>query len=252
MIRHEQWTVGERPSLDIRVPVGIIEVRVGDAGIVQLSLESAAAADFEITAVGDRVTVRHPSRWSMRGRSCRLQVTVPAGTDVSVDAASAEVRLTGHFGVVRAHTASGDIDVESALRLEVATASGDIAVGDIAGDAAVSSISGGCRVKRIGARLEATITSGDLRADRIEGDLKVGTTSGSTHIGHCGGSEIVIRSISGDVRLGLPTGIRVDADIATVSGRVHLPEPSPTPGERRPVCLKLKTVSGDIRIERST
>jgi len=91
-----------------------------------------------------------------------------------------------------------------------------------------------------------------LRADRIEGDLKVGTTSGSTHIGHCGGSEIVIRSISGDVRLGLPTGIRVDADIATVSGRAHLPEPSPTPGERRPVRLKLKTVSGDIRIERST
>ena len=252
MIRHEHWQVGERPSLDIGVPVGTIEVRVGDGGIVQLSLESAAAADFEIVANGDRISVRHPSRWSMRGRSCRLQVTVPAGTDVTVDAASAEVRLSGRLGVVRVRTASGDIDVECAARLEAATASGDVMVGDIEGDAAVGSISGGCTMKTVAGRLEANITSGTLRVDRCLGDLTVGTTSGSTRVGHCAGSDIVITSISGDVRLGLPTGIRVDADLATISGRAHLPDPSPSGGERRPVRLKVKTVSGDIRIERST
>ena len=62
MNRREQWSVGEHPALDLRVPVGVVEVHVGDAGILQVELESAAAADFEISKTGDRVAVRHPSR----------------------------------------------------------------------------------------------------------------------------------------------------------------------------------------------
>ena len=44
MNRREQWSVGEHPALDLRVPVGVVEVHVGDAGILQVELESAAAA----------------------------------------------------------------------------------------------------------------------------------------------------------------------------------------------------------------
>ena len=96
------------------------------------------------------------------------------------------------------------------------------------------------------------LASGELRVDRCDGDVSVKSTSGSTRIGHCDGSEISVRSISGDVRMGLPSGIRVEADISTVSGKASLPEPAaPTGGERRPVRLKLKTVSGDVRIVRS-
>ena len=72
-----------------------------------------------------------------------------------------------------------------------------------------------------------------------------------SRVGHCDGSDISVRSISGDVRLGLPSGIRVEADLSTVSGRAQLPEPAPTGGDRRPVRLMVKTVSGDIRLERS-
>ena len=61
-----------------------------------------------------------------------------------------------------------------------------------------------------------------------------------------------MRSISGDVRVGLPGGIRVEAEISTLSGRAVLPDPVPASdlGDRRPVRLQLKTVSGDIRLER--
>ncbi len=255
MNRHEQWSVGERPSLDIGVPVGLIDVRTGPAGEVKVDLESSAAADFEISCIGDRVTVRHPSRWSIRGRSCRLLVTVPAGTDVSVDAASAEVRLSGRLGAVRARTASGDVQVDGALRLEFITASGELSCNSVDGDATVTTISGDCSVNNVGGRFEATLTSGDLRVGTCGGDLTVASTSGSARVGHCGGSDIVLRSISGDLRLGLPSGVRVDADIATISGSAHLPEPAPStaPGvERRQVRLRLKTVSGDIRVDRST
>jgi hypothetical protein len=255
MNRHEQWSVGEQPSLDIGVPVGLVEVRTGDAGIIQLTLESAAAADFEISCIGDRVSVRHPSRWSMRGRNCRLVVTVPAGTDVTVDAASAEVRLSGRLGAVRVRTASGDVQIDGAQRLELSTASGEITCGTVDGDASINTISGDCSVNSVGGRFDATLTSGDLRVDTCGGDLTVASTSGSARVGHCGGSDIVLRSISGDLRLGLPSGVRVDADISTVSGSARLPEPPATAtaaeGDRRPVRLRLKTVSGDIRLERS-
>ena len=83
--------------------------------------------------------------------------------------------------------------------------------------------------------------------------MVVGSTSGDVRVNRCCGSDIAVRSISGDVRVGLPSGIRVEAEISTLSGRASLPEPAPSSdqGDRRPVRLHLKTVSGDIRVERT-
>jgi DUF4097 and DUF4098 domain-containing protein YvlB len=251
--RNERWEVGERPSLDIRVPVGTVEVHTGDAGIVQITIDANDVDEFEVLKSGDRISVRHPSRWGRRGRNTRLIAIVPVGTDVELSSTSGEVRLSGVLGVVRIHTASGDIEVGDASRLDITTASGDFSCGDVLGEAHISSISGSCTVHRVGGRLDATLTSGSLRIDNCDGDLGIVTTSGDVRIGRCAGSDIAVRSISGDVRLGLPSGIRVEADISTLSGQAKLPDPAPASdlGDRRPVRLQLKTVSGDIRIERT-
>lgn len=254
MSRNESWQVGERPSLDVRVPVGTIEVYTGDEGVVQLTIDSTDADDFEIYKNGDRVSVRHPSRWGRRGRHTRLVAHVPAGTDVEIGSSSGEVRMVGRFGVARVHTASGDIAVGDAAKLDVTTASGGFLCGDIAGDANITSVSGDCNVAHVGGRLDATLTSGDLRVEMCDGDLLIGSTSGDVRVGRCGGSDISVRSISGDVRVGLPSGIRVEAEISTLSGRAVLPDPVPASdaADRRPVRLQLKTVSGDIRVERTS
>ena len=167
---------------------------------------------------------------------------------------SGEVRLLGRLGVVRVHTASGDVEVGDAARIDVTTASGQFSCGEISGDANISSVSGDCTIRVVGGRLDATLTSGDLRVDDCNGDVTVGSTSGDVRVGRCGGSEIAVRSISGDLRIGLPSGIRVEAEISTLSGRATLPEAAPKSetGERRPVRLNLRTVSGDIRVERTS
>jgi hypothetical protein len=254
MSRNERWEVGQRPSLDVRVPVGTIEVFASDAGVVQLTIDAGDAEDFEVFNSGDRISVRHPSRWGRRGRNTRVVAHVPAGTDVELSSTSGEVRLVGRLGVVRVHTASGDVEVGDAVRLDVTTASGAVSCGDVSGDAHVSSISGDCTLHRIGGRLDAALTSGDLRIEVCAGDVGIVSTSGDVRLGHCDGGDIAVRSISGDVRLGLPSGIRVEAEISTLSGRATMPEPAPASdlGDRRPVRLQLKTVSGDIRIERTT
>jgi Putative adhesin len=253
MSRNERWEVGERPSLDVRVPVGTVEVFAGDAGALSLTIDASDADDFEIFKTGDRISVRHPSRWVRRGRNSRIVAHVPIGTDVELTSTSGEVRLVGTLGVVRVHTASGDIEVGDAARLDITSASGSLSCGDVSGEAHVSSISGDCTMHSVGGRLDATLTSGDLRLDVCNGDMTVVSTSGDIRIGRCGGSDIAVRSISGDVRLGLPSGIRVDADISTLSGRATLPDPVPSTdhADRRQVRLQLKTVSGDIRVERT-
>jgi hypothetical protein len=251
--RNEQWEVGERPSLDVRVPVGTVEVIAGAAGVMQLMIDASDVDEFEVFKTGDRVSVRYPSRWGHRGRRSRILAHVPVGTDVELSSTSGDVRLVGRLGVVRVHTASGDIEMGDAARLDVTTASGELSCGDVDGEATVLSVSGDCTVGRVGGRLDATVTSGDLRVGRCDGDLTVASTSGDVRIGRCAGSDIDVRSISGDVRVGLPAGIRVEAEISTLSGRATLPQPAPASDalDRRPVRLHLKSVSGDIRVERT-
>jgi DUF4097 and DUF4098 domain-containing protein YvlB len=254
MSRNERWEVGERPFLDVRVPVGTIEVYADEAGVIQLMIDASDVDEFEVFKTGDRVSVRHPSRWGRRSRHTRVVAHVPVGTDVALTSTSGDVRLVGRLGVVRLHTASGDIEMGDAARVDVTTASGEFSCGNVDGEATVSSVSGDCSLRRVGGRLDATVTSGDLRVDRCDGDLTIGSTSGDVRVGCCAGSDIAVRSISGDVRVGLPTGIRVEAEIATLSGRATLPEPAPASdaGDRRTVRLHLKSVSGDIRVERTT
>src|SRR5258705_5077933 len=105
MSRNESWQVGERSSLDIRVPVGTIEVYVGDTGVIQLTIDSTDADEFEIYKTGDRVSVRHPSRWGRRGRHTRIVAHVPVGADTEISSTSGEVRLVGQLCVVHVHTA---------------------------------------------------------------------------------------------------------------------------------------------------
>ncbi len=254
MSRNERWEVGERPFLDVRVPVGMIEIYAGDPGVVDLLVDAADADDFEIFKTGDRISVRHPSRWRMRGRSSRVVAHVPTDTDVEVSSASGEVRLIGRFGAVRLHSASGDIEVGDAARIDATTASGSLTCGAISGDANISSVSGDCSLRLVGARLEATLTSGALRVGECNGDVAVGSTTGDVRIAKCCGSDISVRSISGDVRVGLPSGIRVEAAVSTLSGRASMPKPATTSDgrDRRAVRLHLRTVSGDIRVERTT
>jgi DUF4097 and DUF4098 domain-containing protein YvlB len=254
MSRNERWDVGDRPFLDVRVPVGTIEIYSGDAGVVELLVDATDADDFEIFKTGDRISVRHPSRWRMRGRSSRVVAHVPVGTDVEVNSASGEIRLIGNLGALRLHTASGDIEVGDAGSINVTIASGGLTCGSISGDANISSVSGDCSVRLVGGRLEATLTSGDLRVLECDGDIAVGSTSGDVRIAQCCGSEISVRSISGDVRVGLPSGIRVEAEISTLSGRASVPQPASASDtrDRRAVRLNLRTVSGDIRVERTS
>ena len=83
--------------------------------------------------------------------------------------------------------------------------------------------------------------------------MQIGTASGNVVVDKCAGDMISIKTMSGNITLGLPTGIRVEPDISTMSGRVSLPDPASSSGneDRRVVRVRLNSMSGNIRIDRA-
>jgi DUF4097 and DUF4098 domain-containing protein YvlB len=265
-VRHEHFVVTGTAHLDIRTASGEITVRTGVVGEVRVTIEGADAEDFVVSQLGDTITIGHDSRWRIRSRSVRVAIETPPGSGVDLATATADVRLTGALGAARIKTATGDVSVDRADRLEISTASGDCRIGEIDDDARVNAVAGTCSGRGVGGRFSASTASGDIRIARVGGDVDVATTSGDIRIERCDGDDISIRSVSGDVSVGLPTGVRVDADLSTLSGRTTLPEPASSPaptspssaspsatsGEpRRPVRLRLRSVSGDLRVDRA-
>jgi DUF4097 and DUF4098 domain-containing protein YvlB len=255
MRRSERFTVGDRARVEIHIPTGTIEAREGGAGVVLIDIDSGDAEDLVVSQVGDTISVRHPERWGWRVRSARVVAVVPMGTEVELVSTSGDMRVSGSLGTARLRTTSGQIEVDTVARLELSSTSGDSRVREVLDDCTVTTVSGDCVITHVGGRLTSTHVSGDLRGSHIEGDLRVGTTSGDVRIERCDGDEVAMKTISGTLDLGLPTGIRVEADLSTLSGRATYPDagkPAPEPtGPRRTVRLAARSISGDITIRRA-
>ena len=252
MRRDERFTVGEMAQIDVQSGSGSVTVVAGEPGTVSVTLDGAGAADVEISQVGDLVTVRQPSRWMAR-RSVDVVAAVPRRCATSVTTASGDIRLRGELGAVRAKSSSGDVEVDAADRVEVGSASGTIRIERCHGSVAASTASGDVLIGRIGGSLDGSHASGDVRAEEVGGDVTVSTASGDVVIRRCLGDDVAVKTVSGDVTLGLPAGIRVHPNLSTLSGTTRLPSRAPggADGSRREVRLRVKTVSGDIRIDRA-
>lgn len=257
MRRDERYVVGERAHLDVSVAAGQLEVVASASTEIRVAVDGSNADELEITQIGDTVSIRESPRWLSRNRSIRMLVEVPARTPLTIKTGSADVVLRGPVGEVRCRTASGDVHADDVERIEVSTASGEVRVRSVSGDAEFSTASGDVAVTTVTGRLTAQLASGDLVADVVGAGLAIGTSSGDVRVGRCDGSDINVKTVSGDIVVGLPTGIRVEPDIATMSGKVSLPSGASPPREhadaasdRRSVRLRLRAVSGDIRIVR--
>ena len=191
------------------------------------------------------------------GGDFECRISCPVGTDLDFAGGSTDLRADGALGEVSVRTASGDIRVESASReLQAKTASGDISVDTIAAQASLATVSGEIDVERIDAPVTARSVSGRVTIASISAALGVSTTSGNIDLKAISGGDLRVKSVSGDVRIGVARGTRTWIDAASVSGRLESElgledkEPSSAAGEAV-VPLHVKTVSGDVSIVRA-
>ena len=277
---------GVRLYVENQVGLVTITARQTDRTIVSLEADTPDAeelverATVECRPSGGRhlVSVKIPHGHGLRflrRNAVTVRVEVPEGGQVGVITASADIEINGSVGEADVTTGSGDVSADDVAGDVMAkTASGNVTVGTVGGDIRASTASGDLRCSSVGGAAVFSTASGDLEVgaagNRVEvkassgnvrlGDLargaRVVNVSGNVRVLSLGEGALHVRSVSGDVAVGVAKGVDLHVDVETLSGTVHSAIPlddAPAPGGRPEtrVDLCVRSVSGNVEIGRA-
>ena len=261
----------ERARLKVRNPAGDVRIETTDTSeatvdLVPLNDSEATRQAIEkasVTARGDEINVEIEGRswsisignWGIGSPKIGVRITCPNGSTLECDTASADLVVAGTLGDTRARTASGDVNLERIDgALETKGASGDVRVARVEGRASVSTVSGDVVVEEALAGLDVNSVSGDVVAGEITGDVVVKSVSGDHRVRAAGPGLIDLKAVSGDVQVAIRRGLRVRLDVNSVSGSIGSEldvGEAPSGGDRQEASLRVRTVSGDVKITRA-
>jgi DUF4097 and DUF4098 domain-containing protein YvlB len=274
---------GVRLSVENQVGLVVVSARGGDTTVVTLeagapeSEELVERATVSCRPAGDghAVSVQVPRLRFLRRHAVMVRVAVPEATRVTVGTASADIEIEGPVGEADVTTGSGDISIDDvAAGVRARTASGHVVLGRVGGDLRVQTASGDLRCSSVAGAADFCTASGDLEVGAAGGPVEVKATSGQVRLGELaqgarvanvsgnvrvlalGQGRLHVRSVSGDVAVGVARDVELRVDVETTSGSVHSdipltaePEPGPRPGAR--VDLSVRSVSGNVEIGRA-
>lgn len=197
----------------------------GDEVLVERDLRGSPLSkpDEDIDAGGDRLEIdtRCSGFLFFSGCSVNYDITVPAGTEVTVETISGQVAANGLEGDLNVQTTSGGVQVgEHVGAVEAETVSGSIGLEDVEGPVKAQSTSGRIVASGAGELLEATTTSGQIDAAYFEAD------------------EVRAESVSGRLQLG---GGFTTLEASTVSGNVTVSTGAPFE------LMQVETISGSVQ-----
>jgi DUF4097 and DUF4098 domain-containing protein YvlB len=251
--RTETHEVEGRPHVTLELKAGDVRFREGKDNTVVLQFSGASDALDAITVdvTGDAVSARSSGtrrRWGSVGGSVDTVVTLPPRSDVTVALGAGDVVVGVPVRDLRINVASGDLridDVDGTTEIKVG--SGDVRAGLLAGNAKVASASGDVRIDRA-SELSVSTAAGDLYLGAVSDAAQVKSATGDVRIGSFSGSDLEIKTMSGDVTVGLVQGMVVNAAVKTMSGDFRN-RIKPTSGERvGTMSLTITSFSGDVTL----
>ena len=260
------FTVEGMPRLRVQNISGETAIRVGDPGQVRIVARKrvkGGSADrakrllenveVRIEQQGNDIFVEphlfeQERSWLdlFRGKRFRVdfEITVPRETAVNAQTVSGDLDLNGTRGPARVESVSGDVNIEDLQGpMRIKSVSGDVQCTDYVGSVEGSSVSGDVDIRGRVRACELHTVSGDISVD-LEPEA--------------GGRESRLKTISGDVEVGLLTTSCV-CDYHTASGDLDCEAPARIIREGRKdrtviigdgrSHLTVKTVSGDLTIK---
>jgi DUF4097 and DUF4098 domain-containing protein YvlB len=286
---HKTFETPGGVDLTVEIHAGLVVVTATstDRTVVSLEADTAGAeelverATVECHPSGSRhaVVVKLPRVHGMRllrRNAVTARIEVPEGAQVTVATASADVEINGPVGEVDFKTASGDASIDDVAAdvsmksasgnmtigkvgggIRASTVSGDLRCSSVAGAAVFSATSGNLELGAAGGRVEVKATSGDVRLGELAAGAEVKNVSGNVRVLAVEEGTLTVRSVSGDVAVGVVRGVDLHVDVETASGIVHSDIPlTNAPGEEgaRPetrVDLSVRSVSGNVEIGRA-
>jgi DUF4097 and DUF4098 domain-containing protein YvlB len=265
-----QFETPEPIGLLVEIGKGRVRVHATTTDTTDVEVVGQEADQVEVLFEGNDLRIIGPKRsggFFGKDPDLEVEVTLPTDSQLSVKTGSADIEVDGQVAESRLKTGSGDVtcdtfsgaasvdtgsgDVEVAeahAELRVKSGSGDVSVGTCLKELSVSTGSGDVEVGTANARTVVKTGSGDLKVVTANDDVSLSTGSGDLTVGSARRGRVSAKGASSDVRIGIPAGTPVWADLNTVTGKVRSSIESvgaPQEGQDH-LELEARTVSGDI------
>jgi hypothetical protein len=247
--------------LFVEIPAGTIEVSSSETSETVLTIEGERDPDdFKVrfepgSGQEHRLHVEYRGRrLGLRGRELHVDVRVPLDCAIEASTGAADLEVRGRVRSIVFRTGSGDLRFDEVDgNVEVKAASGDVQGSEARGDVVSHGASGDLHVSGVGGRLVVRTASGDIGVDELDGGANLTTVSGDVRIRSLAVGEVAVRSVSGDVELGVAAGVRVFLDLNTTSGDASSDlEIGQGSGDTDvDLTVRVASVSGDIRVRRA-
>ena len=249
--RVETYDVSAVPSIDIAAQSGDIVIKPSDEPRVKIVLTgNAEAVDLmQIDASPESISIRsRHTKGRFFSKRVDMVVSAPPGGYLKIDLASGQIRVRMPLAELVVTTASGDIRVDKTVGLvKVKVASGDVSLSDVVGDADVTSANGDIKIPSAG-DVTVSTASGDVRIGEATRTITIKSASGDVNVKKFGGSDLDITTMSGDIGIGLVSGLQVNASVKTLSGDFRN-RIKATEGERTgSMSLRVKSFTGDVTL----
>ncbi len=257
-------------GLVVEIGKGRVRIHATPTDTTELEITGAGADDVQVSFEGNDLRVigpKHGGGFFGKDTDLDVEVTLPTDSQLAVKTGSADIDVDGQVAETRIKTGSGDVscdtfssgasvetgsgDVEVSeahAELRVKSGSGDVSVGTCVKELSVSTGSGDVEVGTANARTVVKTGSGDLKVATANDDVSLSTGSGDLTVGSARRGRVSAKGASSDVRIGIPAGTPVWADLNTVTGKVRSTIESvgaPREGQDH-IELEARTVSGDI------
>lgn len=263
-MRVETFSTPGPVQLDVRVPAGSVTIATVDGEETRVELESvdgdASVEDEAVVEERDgRVTVALEERRILFVKTApqvRVRISCPHDAELSVKTVAADVDgREARLRSAEVKTVSGDVRLERvAGDVELKTVSGDARVGDVAGGATAQTVSGEVALRRVDGAVEVRTVSGDVRVDEAATAVTGQTVSGDLLVRSVAQGKVALKTVSGDVLVGIRSGSALWVDAKSVGGDTssELPLGDAPPSRDAPLVeLQATAMSGDIKIVRA-
>jgi DUF4097 and DUF4098 domain-containing protein YvlB len=170
-----------------------------------------------------------------------IELTCDENAHLSIGTKSGRVTCKGTLGEVRVTSSSGRVDIERANTIDVRTTSGKVSIEECLG---------ACTVRTTSARIDigkadgadVASTSGRIEIAEVR-EASVQSVSGNVEVGTLENPDLVVRSQSASVKIAVPAGSTIAANLRSRSGKVDCECPIGSGGR-----VDVETSSGAIKI----
>jgi len=150
---------------DVRVEInnvaGDITVRAWDQNQVRVVAEHGSRSHLEIEADGNELSIQ--AAGAMGVGIIDIELTVPAGASLEIQAPFADISIAGTRGSVSAQAVEGDVSLEGG--------NGVIELLAVDGDVSVTGASGNVEAQSVDGDVSLADVSGDVQAQTVDGDI---------------------------------------------------------------------------------